>query len=230
VVCVCQLAPIEPPVSLSVMFAQTQIGHCDNDMILGYIPNFLTPDRLRDFDVISGISEAIWGPFTVFRNTEVTNSLFLHAPESVKDLFGTEDTRYFDEWGYQPTEFPAAASMTGILAKHGQRLGIRYAGGFPIGWDGDCKGEKMCTDCHLTRDINGRKRLLMSHYDKKKNSLRCTSDKCRSEVLLCHYQEGKKQKSFSSSLQKNKLAAMVESGEFHVSFPEGLALRKLTGN
>ncbi len=45
-------------------------GHLDNDMIIGDIRKFITPELLQN-DVISGLRHRnTWGPITIFRNSE----------------------------------------------------------------------------------------------------------------------------------------------------------------
>jgi len=77
-------------------------GHCDIDIIWGDIRKYVTNELLTNYDVFSTRKEKISGHFTLYRNTEQLNALYLSHP----DLHATldrQDRRWsFDEVGMTP--------------------------------------------------------------------------------------------------------------------------------
>ncbi|MBN1952903.1 MAG: hypothetical protein JW801_16990 [Bacteroidales bacterium] len=54
-------------------------GYCDLDMIFGTIADFITPECLENYDVISSRKNSLAGNFTLFRNTGDINKLYQKA-------------------------------------------------------------------------------------------------------------------------------------------------------
>ncbi|QPG06410.1 hypothetical protein IT774_04250 [Salinimonas marina] len=73
-------------------------GHCDIDVIFGDIRSFITDDILNNHDVISARKGAISGHFTLYRNVEKINKLYLSHPIYQK-AFLSPTSFYFDEVG-----------------------------------------------------------------------------------------------------------------------------------
>jgi hypothetical protein len=80
-------------------------GHLDNDMLLGNVRHFISREMLDEYDWIPGIGPhdrkivKNWGPFTLYRNYNKTNDLFLQATSPLRELYDTQEPRYLDEWG-----------------------------------------------------------------------------------------------------------------------------------
>jgi hypothetical protein len=66
-------------------------GWCDLDLIWGNMSNFLTPDVLNTYDVITSKEKWTGGHFTMFRNTELNAKLYEFCP-TYQQMF--EDTTY----------------------------------------------------------------------------------------------------------------------------------------
>ena len=65
------------PVSLRVAVRFRWWGFVDTDLLLGNLRKFITNSMLQKYDIISGIEHShSWGPFTLLRNKEETNTLF----------------------------------------------------------------------------------------------------------------------------------------------------------
>ena len=58
-------------------------GWCDIDIIWGNLRTFLTENLLTDYDVITSKLNWTAGHFTLFRNTQSINSLFLNNPKVI---------------------------------------------------------------------------------------------------------------------------------------------------
>lgn len=71
-------------------------GHCDIDLIFGDIRNFITDDILENHQKILE-----HGHFTLYRNDEETNTVFMRCPGyedyDYKKAFTSSDSLYFDE-------------------------------------------------------------------------------------------------------------------------------------
>ena len=204
-------------------------GHLDNDLLLGNIRHFVTQDILSHYDLIPGIPPKgkwimSWGPFTLYRNTKVTNELFRLASHSFKELYDKKDPLYIDEWG---DTFPGRSTywnstMSGILTNHYERLGIRvWRNGFPLVWDGSCKRrEERCAECTLDLYPNAHERLTTRSAREN-----CTLDQeCQQEqVLLCHYQRSKHRLEASLGTNSQKTMELIKDGRLRVSYMEGFS-------
>ena len=73
-------------------------GYGDNDMILGRVSAFITPEKLAEYDVLSFKKGHLQGPFTLFRNTDRINNLFRDGG-AYKRAFSTPEYVSFDEFG-----------------------------------------------------------------------------------------------------------------------------------
>jgi hypothetical protein len=75
-------------------------GMCDIDIIMGRIREFITPELLENYDVISTRNDYLSGWFLLFRNTPAINNLFMKSRD-YKKVF-TSDTHYcFDECNFK---------------------------------------------------------------------------------------------------------------------------------
>jgi hypothetical protein len=200
-------------------------GHMDNDLLLGDVRRFLTPEILEQNDMISGAREKSWGPFTLYRNSNTTNELFKLAPGPLRRIFDIRPPVFFDEWG-QARSFEF--SMSGIITKHAQRLGLRWHGNFPVGWDGECKKDRTkqrCNECSFTlpqwNEVISKQRLVQ---DQSEITPGCAphsdEDRCQREVLLCHFQSGKPEVE-ASLVDPEFRSHLIGNKRWRVSFLEG---------
>ena len=175
-------------------------GHIDNDILLGNVRRFLSPDMLAQYDVVSplggipGQQFRTWGPFTMYRNSAKVNTLFrLAGKANLRALFTNPDAMWFDEWGqgnssdFDPDRKLANTSMTYILSTNREKSGLRLADphstSLPMVWDANCrltmKYGLHCGQCRLRTAESGRQELAGWKSSKWK------------EMLLCHFQMGK---------------------------------------
>lgn len=196
-------------------------GYCDNDMLLGQASSFLTDDMLSKYDIITAYEgpngEKTWGPFTLMRNVKKTNELFRLTKFGIRDLIDSYTTYFFDEWGGGNWMY-YNRSMTQIITEHGMRLGLRWHGGFPIGWDGECQhiDKPKCSECVLTTED------YANHLTWNRTLINPQEKYGMYEVLLCHFQFGKKQiKEQMTMLSAAKQAQLLAAEPFYYSYPEG---------
>jgi hypothetical protein len=205
----------------------------DNDLLLGNVRHFITEDLLSQYDYISGVHSTgkhvkNWGPFTLYRNSKVTNSLFLLAADPLIDLYDTKGPLFIDEWGggriFPNDSRRWNSSMSGILTNHAEQLGIRvFRKGFPIVWDGACgRQEQRCAECTLDLSTQAPQRLTTRIA--KEN---CTLEQeCRQEeVLLCHYQKSKKTLEASLRTDANRSVSLLKEGRLRANYLEGFVSR-----
>jgi hypothetical protein len=197
-------------------------GHLDNDAVLGDVRQFLGRDRLFCHDVISGIPNAhSWGPFMLYRNTPIINRLFFLAKRPLEEIFATGQYQFFDEWGGGPAEDPKGphyeSTMSGILERFVESFDIRWDGGVPMVWDGDClsRGLQESCQCSLIREEFNKQTLVQSFDD--------------TEVAICHFQHSKKIME-ESLADDSLLVQLLEQGQFNVNFSEGFMLLNATKN
>ena len=200
----------------------------DNDMIFGNVTKFLSTEILLNNDVIVGNIDKnpihkTWGPFTIMRNSPIVVEMFKLAP-GLFQTFNSQWSFFFDEWGGGDNQW-YNTSMSMVVNQLIDAKQIRWHGGFPIGWDGQCakKGKdgytESCAECKLsvyvTRDAYseveyGSQNLLWDQRFLKIASKDDTRDpsNLRKEVLLCHFQHGKN--------MANALLSRMTKAERHV--------------
>lgn len=201
-------------------------GHVDNDMVLGNLRQFLNEKMLSKYDIISGINkEYTWGPFTLYRNTDLINHLFQLASRPLEEIFARERIVFFDEWGggSNRTEgkYYYNSTMAGIIDMNRKRLGIRWWGGLPVVWDGICKQNLgPCSECCLVRPTS-----VVIHRDGENGARQELVEKCLSgptctpqAIALCHFQLSKGVMD-QSLVQKPDL--VLENG-FQLNFHTGV--------
>lgn len=202
-------------------------GHCDNDMLFGNLTHFVTSEYLDFFDIIGANSRdkkhPSWGPFTLYRNVEKVNTLFMHAdpPKHIELtmpvlewLFAYGDYHFFDEWSNTNEKQRSMASMSGIIGNHANDLGIRYTKlkGYLI-WDkleclffykqdnsDNSRVPERCGECVFNK--NG---TLIRSRDAQ-------------EVYLCHFHRTKK---ITPDPSGKLLEQLLQKGEFRVSYKYG---------
>jgi hypothetical protein len=202
-------------------------GHMDNDLVLGDVRRFLTPEILEQNDIISGVYKKSWGPFTMYRNSNVMNELFKLAPVPLESLFDLGREMFFDEWG-QGKGRSFENSMSGIITKHAQKLGLRWHGAFPVGWDGECKTrnpKQRCNECSFTlpqqHDGISRQRLVKDQSEVTPGCApHSNEERCQLEVLVCHFQRGKHHAEASLADPEFR-SHLIGNKRWRVSFLEG---------
>jgi len=194
-------------------------GHVDNDMIVGNIRKWLTDEVLAESDIITDFPGSengeffTHGPFTMYRNNRINNELFKLSGLPLSKILGTADSVCFDEWGEcGRMEAHVTASMSGIIHKFREYLGIRWRGNaLPMSLDYDChknetwKGEDDCAPCEF------RKGTIMASKTFYREEVE--------EVAFCHYQFSKAR--MEISLNATIMDEFVESGNFRVSYDKG---------
>ena len=71
-------------------------GHCDLDVIWGDIREFITDDILISYDIISARKEKMCGHFSLYRNTQPINKMFMLF-RNYKEILTHGETVSFDE-------------------------------------------------------------------------------------------------------------------------------------
>jgi len=197
-------------------------GHLDNDMVLGNLRHFLTPERLHAHDVICGITrEYTWGPLTLYRNEPRINSLYRHALRPLADVFNNASVQGFDEWGGNGNRRKGQfynSTMSGIVER--MRHEVRWSGGLSVVWDAFCfqkqrkkKKKKVqipCGECILDRS-NGEQRLRQDCFG---------LEPCTEHVALCHFQ-ATKNTVIEESLN-GKLEELMGEGALRINFTNGV--------
>lgn len=74
-------------------------GYCDIDIILGNIRGFITESVLKEYDVISVLSEFLSGFFAIYRNDPFTNQLFKQSKD-YREVFSSRKHYCFDECNF----------------------------------------------------------------------------------------------------------------------------------
>ncbi len=72
-------------------------GHCDPDILWGSIRKFMTPRRLKHYDILSSRKHALAGHFCIYRNEERINRLCLETPDWERMLNDNEKSYMLDE-------------------------------------------------------------------------------------------------------------------------------------
>lgn len=74
-------------------------GHSDIDVVFGNIRDFITPEITNMYDVISSRHDYIAGCFTLFRNNQIVNRLFMESKD-YKRIMSSEVHYCFDECNF----------------------------------------------------------------------------------------------------------------------------------
>lgn len=92
---ICDFRPAFGHVFARELFGYDFWGHCDSDMILGRIRQFVTDDVLERFDKV-----LMRGNLSLYRNTQATNDYYrLQTPGiDFRRVFADPVPRVFDEW------------------------------------------------------------------------------------------------------------------------------------
>lgn len=128
---VCDLRPAFGKIFGEYLADSQWWGWCDLDIVLGRVASFLTPERLEQYDVISGASYCADGPFCILRNTPELVELFDARPlpqhpefpyacpsikhASAAEMFADPNFNGWGEWGF--TQQIEAAESRGELRK-----------------------------------------------------------------------------------------------------------------
>ncbi len=85
-------------------------GHGDIDMVYGNIREFMTEELLEEYDVVSSRHDFITGTFCLYRNAEMTNTLFMQSKD-YKMVFSRPEHFCFDECNFLFYELQNGASI-----------------------------------------------------------------------------------------------------------------------
>lgn len=85
-------------------------GHGDLDVVYGDIRNFMTPEILENYDIISSRHDYITGTFCLFRNNKTCNTLFMQSRD-YKKVFRSPRHFCFDECNFLFQELQNGASV-----------------------------------------------------------------------------------------------------------------------
>lgn len=75
-------------------------GHCDFDCVFGRVEQWVTDEFLLDLDVHSNHDDYICGPWTLYRNTPVVNTMFLNTDEWAERMGGDDWSHGWAEKGF----------------------------------------------------------------------------------------------------------------------------------
>jgi len=89
-------------------------GHCDLDLIFGDIRSVLKNNLLAFYDVITARQNYLAGFFTLFRNNDYCNTLFMRSPD-FKKVFQDSYCYGFDEFNYLPDNSSSLVYMTDVI-------------------------------------------------------------------------------------------------------------------
>ena len=113
----CDLRPMYGRIFAAELADYQFWGHCDMDLVLGDLSAILTADLLHSFDIISLRREWISGPFSLYRNAEYCNNLYLKTRDWQRVVMNNELFR-FDETG----EIKTSRAMAYPLIAAGQSI------------------------------------------------------------------------------------------------------------
>ncbi|MCC6287479.1 MAG: hypothetical protein IT249_06310 [Chitinophagaceae bacterium] len=126
-------------------------GHTDIDIIWGDISEFITDDILSQHDIITSRKNFITGHFTLYRNKQIINELFLKSKD-YKKVFTSDCSLCFDEcnnlwWkliaGYKFEELESEVeSITHVVRKEALNTQIKVFWGDDIVLEQDRVDEK----------------------------------------------------------------------------------------
>lgn len=85
-------------------------GHGDIDMVYGNIRDFMTEELLDNHDVVSSRHDFITGTFCLYRNAEITNTLFMQSRD-YKVVFSRPEHFCFDECNFLFYELQSGDSI-----------------------------------------------------------------------------------------------------------------------
>jgi len=85
-------------------------GYSDFDIIFGDVRSFLTETMLDDYDVFSFRPEYLTGSFTIYRNEEKMNTLFMQSKD-YKKVFAEEKYYNFEECNFLFAPLQAGESI-----------------------------------------------------------------------------------------------------------------------
>lgn len=79
-------------------------GYCDIDLIFGNIRKFMSSRILNQYDIISARHDYLTGCFTLYRNQNYYNTLFMESKDYIP-VFMDQRNFFFDETNYAFDEF-----------------------------------------------------------------------------------------------------------------------------
>lgn len=234
---VCDFKPLFAHLFPEVVAGYEWWGHCDNDLILGNLTKFFPYDpMLKDYDIVSGdgtdlTKHQAWGPFTLYRNIPLVNTLWkkIELDMPLSSIFGDRTYHFFDEWN-NVVRRGHNYSMTGMIKRYAKDMGIRHTYESTVAFMNDkdnCKwaykkgnAPPRCAECTFSK---GKLMYLTSHLKEQvptpqfARNYRLPEDR---EVYHCHYQ-GSKKKQEPSLSDTQKFQDLLQDEAFRVSYAEG---------
>lgn len=197
-------------------------GHMDNDLILGNASRLLMHNKiLADCDIICPMTIfPTTGPFMLYRNSNETNELFRRSPLPLVEIFNKSENVAFDEigwaWDYNMNGTKYSASMSGIVDRYADELGLRQCRGLPFEYDGAGRRDlgrpctsgigRPCPVCSITLPANR----------STKQKVICDGK----ELLFYHFLFGKR--AAEGSLQNESLMdSLLRDGRFQLDARKG---------
>ncbi len=95
-------------------------GHCDFDMVFGDLNKWFPDSELEKLDVWSNHDTYICGPFTLYRNTQNVDNLYLQCPD------WREKVRYPETNGWVEQEYSRALEKSGLRYRYSFFQGDPY--------------------------------------------------------------------------------------------------------
>lgn len=90
-------------------------GHTDFDCVYGRVERWYTDEYLSDLDITSNHVDYISGPWTLYRNSPVINSLFLQTDEWEERMSGEDSSHGWAEKGF--TEIVDGFHRSGLIRR-----------------------------------------------------------------------------------------------------------------
>lgn len=75
-------------------------GHCDFDMVFGRVERWYTDEYLSGLDITANCPNYISGPWTLYRNCLIVNTLFLQTDEWIGRMEGEDFAHGWAEKGF----------------------------------------------------------------------------------------------------------------------------------
>ena len=175
-----------------------------SNMLMGKVLNFVTPQMLKQYDIISGHhSLYACAPFMLYRNTAVVNELFKQHDQTLE--------KSILNMGYK--NFHAEGGMGPIIKK--QKLGLRVSRGTMGGKNDVVQGKGQCNGNDPTKNIEWCNECIDNKGDLIKG-------RTGSDILFCHFHEPDQREQHEGSLKNDtQLQAMLESKTFRYGWIEG---------
>jgi len=130
-------------------------GHCDFDMVFGRVERWYTDDYLDSLDITANCHDYISGPWTLYRNHPIVNSLFLQTEEWKHRMEGSDCSHGWAEKGF--TAIVDAAHKQGAIRRRYDYFQTRNLDDF-----------SACRLLSEGRLMEGEREIAMLHFRRTK--------------------------------------------------------------